>query len=383
MPSIIAISTSVPKYFTNKERFVEFYSDAVKPADPISFAHKLGFLARKTKIDKRYSCIPDFNGGEPELFKDGEYLPAITKRMDVYKEKIIPLAGNAIELLFRDTKLKASDVTHFITVSCTGLTAPGIEFELAQRFDLLHTEKFGLYFLGCYAAMKALKQANYIARADPKACVLIVCAELCSLHFNPSEQDQDIIANLLFADGASAAFVCGDESEHVKNKIVLKIDQIGSSYIPDTSGLMTWDIGASNFIMYLNKHIASKIRECILPIVNDFLSESIGSIDYWAVHPGGVKIVEAVQDKLDLEESMIEDSMEVLKNFGNMSSPTILFILNNIFNRIKNEKSPLSKSIFSCAFGPGINIEMIRFSSVNSSPAIKINSQLKEHELKV
>lgn len=148
MPSILAISTSVPEYFTDKERFIAFYKDAVKPVDPISFTHKLGFLARKTKIEKRYSCIPDFNGGEPELFKDGQYLPGINKRMEVYKEKIIPLATDAIKSLFQDTKVRASDVTHFITVSCTGLSAPGIEFELADGLVYFILKSLAFIFWG-------------------------------------------------------------------------------------------------------------------------------------------------------------------------------------------------------------------------------------------
>jgi alpha-pyrone synthase len=366
MSSIIAISTSVPEFSAEKEDFFKFYEKALKPADPVSFSHKLQFLGRKTKIEKRYSCLPDFKGAETELFKNENYRPAIEERMELYKKKIIPLATDAIDKLFFDTKLRPSDVTHLITVSCTGLAAPGIEFQLAEHYGLQHAEKTGLNFLGCYAAMKALKQAHYIAQADPKACVLIICAELCSIHFYPSEIDEDIVANLLFADGASAAIVMGDENAYVKDKTVLKLNDLGSAYIPNTFDLMTWDIGPSNFKMHLSKYIAGTIKENILPVVSDFLKGHISTIDFWAIHPGGVKIVEAVKDKLNLNGSNVEDSMNVLKNYGNMSSPTILFILSSIFNKIKNDPSQESKNIFSCAFGPGINIEMIRFSSVNN-----------------
>jgi alpha-pyrone synthase len=367
MSSIIAISTSVPGFSAEKEDFLEFYMKALQPADPSSFSHKLNFLNRKTKIEKRYSCLPDFKGTEMELFKNENYIPAIEERMELYGKKIIPLATDAIDKLFFDTKLRPSDVTHLITVSCTGLRAPGIEFQLAEYYGLRHAEKTGLNFLGCYAAIKALKQAHYIAQADPKACVLIICAELCSIHFYPSDVDEDIVANLLFADGASAAMVMGDENAYVKDKIVLKLNDLGSACIPNTFNLMTWNIGPSNFKMHLSKHIAGTIRENILPVVSDFLKEQISSIDFWAIHPGGVKIVEAVRDKLNLSESNVEDSMNVLKNYGNMSSPTILFILSSIFNKIKNDPSHEPKNIFSCAFGPGINIEMIRLSSVNNA----------------
>ncbi len=367
MSSILSISTSVPGFSANKEDFLRFYTGALKPSDPASFSHKLNFISLKTKIEKRYSCIPDFQGGASELFKGEGKVPSVEERMDIYKEKIIPLATSAIDKVFKDTGLKPSDITHLITVSCTGLTAPGIEFQLAEHYGLQHAEKIGLNFLGCYAAIKALKQAHYIASAEPHSCVLIICVELCSLHFYPSEIDEDIVANLLFADGASAALVCGDKSSHIEKKIVLRLEDIGSAYIPDTFDLMTWDISPTHFKMHLNKNIASVIKENILPVVTDFLKGHITEMDFWAIHPGGVKIVEAVRDKLNLTEENVEDSMNILKNYGNMSSPTILFILKSIFDKIKKSEEDEPKKIVACAFGPGINIEMLRLSSVNTA----------------
>jgi len=381
MSAILSISTAVPEHPTDKEDFLRFYTNALKPGDPSSFSHKLNFISLKTKIEKRYSCVPDFKGDAFELFDDGTGIPSIEKRMDIYKEKIIPLATQAIDKVLRDTKLEPSQITHLITVSCTGLTAPGIEFQLAEHYGLQHAEKVGLNFLGCYAAIKALKQAHYIAQAEPNACVLILCAELCSLHFFPSDVDEDMVANLLFADGASAAIVCGDKSKHLTNKTVLRVEDLGSSYIPETSGLMTWDLSPTHFKMHLNKNIAATIKENILPVVTEFLKSHINEIDFWAIHPGGVKIVEAVRDKLNLDESNVEDSMSVLKNYGNMSSPTILFILSSIFNKIKNVPLEESKNIFSCAFGPGINIEMLRLSSINT--ALITNPVVEDHAFEV
>jgi len=381
MSAILSITTSVPQFSADKEDFLQFYTKALKPSDAVSFAHKLNFLSLKTKIEKRYSCIPDFKGDTCELFSEDAYVPSVEERMDVYIKKIIPLATDAIDKIFAETKLQPSQVTHLITVSCTGLTAPGIEFRIAEHYGMQHAEKIGLNFLGCYAAIKALKQAHYIAQADPNACILIICAELCSLHFFPSDLDEDIVANLLFSDGASAAIVCGDQSSHIKNKVVLRLEDLGSSYIPDTFGLMTWNVTPSNFRMHLSKNIANTIRENILPVVTDFLKSHISEMDFWAIHPGGVKIVEAVRDKLNLNENNVEDSMNVLKNYGNMSSPTILFILSSIFNKVKNSDTAEPKNIFSCAFGPGINIEMIRFSSVNT--ALVNNSIVEDHAFEV
>lgn len=367
MAYIIDIATAVPEYTVSSEELVEFYSRALLSKTEESTKQKLTLFNEKTKIQQRYSCIPDFNGEENELFMDDNFDQSVEKRTELYKKKILPLASSAIDKLFFKTSIKPKEITHLITVSCTGLFAPGFEFLVAEKHGLQHAEKLALNFLGCYAAIKALKQANYIAEARPDACILIICAELCSLHFSPSLSDEDIIANLLFADGAAATFVCGKDNIRSKNKVVLNIDEVGTSYIPNTLDLMTWDISSSAFRMYLNKKIVNSIKENIYPVVTDFL---IGNKpDYWAIHPGGIKIVQAVKESLDLKEGDIQDSIEVLKDYGNMSSPTILFVLEKIFDKIKDAPRLENKKVFCCAFGPGLSIEMISFSSVLNSQA--------------
>ena len=383
MSYILDITTAVPEYCIEKEDLLRFYPQACQLSDVNLFRQKLNFLYGKTKIDKRFTCIPDFTGQGLELFTNGNYEQSIEKRMSVYKEKALPLASKAIDKLFLDTAVKPEEITHLITVSCTGLSAPGMEFLVAERYGLQHCEKIGLNFLGCYAAMKALKQAHYIADSNKGACILVVCVELCSIHFFPSEVDEDIVANLLFADGAAAVMVCGEKNEHVKNKVVLKIGDIGSTYVPDTFELMTWNVTSSAFRMFLSKRIVNTIKKNIHSVVHDFLRGKESEIDYWAIHPGGVKIVEAVQEELKLTYENVEDSLYVLQQYGNMSSPTILFILNDIFNKIKTRENTESKKIFSCAFGPGLNIEMICFSSLNTDTTTKTNFVTTNHAIQI
>jgi len=372
MSYILNISTAVPEFKIEKEDMVRFYSQAIAPEETTPYLiKKLNFLSKKTKINSRYSCIPDYNGNEQELHTGGNYKQPVEKRMEVYRKKIMPLAAKAIDKLLIQTGVKPRDVTHLITVSCTGLTAPGFEFLVAEHYELQHAEKLAINFLGCYAAIKALKHAHYIAQANPNACILIVSAELCSLHFYPAVSDEDVIANLLFADGAAAVIVCGKENKHIKNKVVLAIDSIGSAYIPNTLELMTWNISSSAFRMYLNKNIAKVIKENIEPVVKIFLSDNSSEIDHWAIHPGGISIIEAVKESLHLTESNVAESMSTMQEFGNMSSPTILFILNKIFHKIKNSGEPDNKKIFSCAFGPGLSIEMIHLTSVDKTPISK------------
>jgi len=364
MAVILDISTAVPEYPIANEDLVKFYARSLAASGMPDITRKLSFLAEKTKIVQRYGCIPDFAGKEYELFTASNYDQPVEKRMDIYKRKVLKLATEAIDPLLLQNQIKPEGITHLITVSCTGLFAPGLEFLIADHYDLQNTEKLALNFLGCYAGIKALKHAHYITQAEPEACVLIVSVELCSLHFHPSVIDEDIIANLLFADGAAAVLVCGDDNSYINKQLVLNIDAIGAACIPNSADLMTWDISSSAFRMYLSKHLVNTIKDNIDAAVNGFLLEKREDTDYWAIHPGGVRIVEAVKESLHLNDSNVEDSLHVLRNYGNMSSPTILFILHRMLNKIRYADDTSNKSIFACAFGPGLTVEMIQLTSV-------------------
>ncbi|MBA2612557.1 MAG: type III polyketide synthase [Bacteroidetes bacterium] len=378
MSYILNISTAVPEFKIENEELINFYSKAVATQDPSRFEQKINFLNRKTKIESRFSCIPDYKGSNYELFNDHNYKQPVEKRMEIYNKKILPLASTAIDRIFAESDVTVKEVTHLITVSCTGLIAPGLEFLVAEQYGLQHTEKIALNFLGCYAALKALKYAHHIATSDPDACILIVSAELCSLHFYPSDLDEDIIANLLFADGAAAVLMCGDKNKHIENNIVLQIDDIGSAFIPNTAELMTWGITSSAFKMFLSPDVVGAIKENIQHVVTNFLGDNMPQTDLWAIHPGGVKIVEAVQQSLNLTDNNVSDSMSVLKQYGNMSSPTILFILCSMLNKIKANKIE-NKKIFACAFGPGLNVELLSLSSFNPNDHYIFQHSVKKH----
>ncbi|OYU84679.1 MAG: hypothetical protein CFE24_05095 [Flavobacterium sp. BFFFF2] len=383
MSYILNISTAVPEYQIGKEDLTRFYLQAFHPDQANHFIKKLYVLNRKTKIERRYSCIPDYQGNNYELYTNGDFMQPIEKRMQLYKVKIMPLASQAIDKVLRQSTIKPADFTHLITVSCTGLMAPGLEFMIAEKYGLEHTEKSAVNFLGCYAGLKALKQAHYIAQSTPHACILIVSAELCSLHFYPSDVNEDIIANLLFADGAAAVIVCGNKSEHAQHKVVLQMDHIGSASVPNTADLMKWDISSTAFRMHLSAQVVGAIKAHIHDVVAHFLGNEKADIDYWAIHPGGVKIVEAVQQSLHLQDDQVAESMQIMQQYGNMSSPTILFILSSIFNKIKNADEMESKKIFSCAFGPGLNMEMVSLSSVNTSHLNLSNPIHQNHAVEV
>lgn len=381
MSYIVDIATAVPKHSVSNTEFLNFYSNAIEASGLEPISRKLNIISDKTKIKNRHTCIPDFKGVSEELFTNGKYEQTVERRTEVYKEKIMPLAISAIDKLLRQTNCKPNEITHLITVSCTGVFAPGFEFLVADHFGLRHTEKLGLNFLGCYAAVKAIKHAHYIASAIPSACILIICAELCSLHFTPSNADDDILSNLLFADGAAAVLVVGNEHKKSVNKTVLDISAISSASIPHTLDLMTWNISSSAFKMHLSKYIVDAIRENVSNAINSFINEASSTSDYWAIHPGGVRIVEAVKESLELTENDVQDSLAILENYGNMSSPTILFVLQRIFDKIKKDESNENKNIVTCAFGPGLTIEMMNLVVVNTTAKNMATKTLSDYAI--
>lgn len=370
MPYILDIATAVPDHAISNKQVIDFYSRFLDQNNASSLREKLPLIVENSKITNRYSCIPDFTGEGADLFDSPEYNPRVEDRLSLYAEHVLPLSIKAIDSLLVKTLFLPSDITHIITVSCTGVMAPGLEFLISEYYNLQHAEKSAINFLGCYAALKALTQANHITKSEPGACVLIVCTELCSLHFNASTRMEDVIANLIFADGAAAMLVCGDKSPHIQNKVVLHIDSMGSAYIPGTLEHMTWSVTSSAFRMYLSRNIATAIKDTILSATSRFLVEKRPHIDHWAIHPGGIRIIQAVQHGLLLSDKEVEDSLSILQEYGNMSSPTILFILKKIFDRIKESPASGNETIFSCAFGPGLNIEMMQLSAVDTSTPI-------------
>ncbi|MBA3665203.1 MAG: type III polyketide synthase [Bacteroidetes bacterium] len=367
MSCIIDIATAVPEFTIEKGDLERFYSEAAGNSDKEFFLKKLNFLNRKTSINKRHSSIPDYNGADFELYKNGNYTASVDDRMALYKTKVLPLASTAIDKVLQQTGIASTEITHLVTVSCTGQFAPGFEFLVARHYGLEHIEKTALNFLGCYAGVKALKQANYIALSDPDACVLIVCAELCSLHFYPSFSDEDMVANLLFSDGAAAVIVCGERNRHVQDKVVLKLDNVATAIIPGSAELMTWDITSTAFRMFLSKDIVKMLQENIQPVIKNFLGRENGNISHWAIHPGGVKIVEAVQEAMGLNKEQLKESYDTLRDYGNMSSPTILFILKKMLDDLKSKGNLGDENIFVAAFGPGINVEMITLACIDNS----------------
>ncbi len=365
MPFITDIATAVPEFEISNSRVLDFYSRFLTKQNEHALRDKLPLIIENSKIKTRYSCIPDYSENNYKLFSENDYNPSIENRLEQYKKNVVPLSINAIDTLISESGLLTGNVTHIITVSCTGLLAPGLEFYLSEYYDMQRAEKHAVNYLGCYAAIKAINLANHIARSVPEACILIVCTELCSLHFNASVKMEDVIANLIFADGSAALLICGDKSSHLKNKEALRICSMGSAYIPDTFEYMTWNITASSFRMFLSRQISASIKENIKREADLFLNTNQNKISQYAIHPGGIRILNAVSEGLQLNPLFLKDSLAVLESYGNMSSPTILFIIKRLFDNLKGKPMKAKNDLFCCAFGPGLNIEMMHLSPVS------------------
>ena len=354
LSKIISIGTAVPVYKHEQEKIFEFMSRVYAINDVEK--RKLKFLYRHSGIKSRYSVLADYGlpANEWNFFVPTENLelfPSIEKRMKAFRAYAAPLSVKAIDECLNGFKNK--NITHLITVSCTGMSAPGLDLELIERLGLPATTwRTSINFMGCYAAIHALKLADAICKADMNANVLIVCVELCTLHFQKKYTPDNIASGILFSDGAAAVLVTGKDEDDGMN-----IDHFYSSVSFKSKQEMVWELSSTGFLLTLSGYIPELIEEDFSHIVNECLVETSlekEDITHWCIHPGGKKILEAVHNSLQFTDGQLRDCYDILREFGNMSSPTILFVLKKIRESLNKEQR---NTIFGAAFGPGLTIE--------------------------
>lgn len=256
--------------------------------------------------------------------------------------------------------VEAGDVTHVVTISCTGFYAPGPDYQIVRGLGLDPTvRRSHLGFMGCYAALPGLRQAKAICAADPEAVVLVVSAELCTLHVRTSDDPDTIVASSLFGDGAAAAVVTGRELE--SSGPVLRLDDFETVLTPVGEEAMAWSIGDNGFEMVLGTYVPhiidGHIVEALAPLLGrdgSLRGRSYAEIERWAVHPGGRSIVDKVEARLGLAAEQVAASREVLREYGNMSSATVLFVLKRI---LEDPSAGAGARVCAMAFGPGLTVE--------------------------
>jgi predicted naringenin-chalcone synthase len=356
LSKIISIGTAVPAYRHRQEDILPFMQ-RIYALDGQS-NRKLKFLYQQCGIEWRYSVIPDYTRPitEWEFYPPTENLepfPSLEQRMALYREYAAALSASAIGRCI-EGKGKATRITHLITVSCTGVSAPGLDLELVEALGLPVTMfRTSINFMGCYAAVHALKLADALIARDTDARVLIVCTELCTLHFQQEPTIDNMLSSLLFADGAAAVLVTPDDDP--AEGITLK--GFYSEIVPKGKSEMTWDLSSTGFQMTLSHYVADLIEADFTGLVGRAL-EKTGlrqqQVSHWCIHPGGKKILDTIAKSLSLPGSHLADSYETLKLFGNMSSPTILFVLQRMMARLEHGRP---NRIFGAAFGPGLTME--------------------------
>jgi predicted naringenin-chalcone synthase len=233
--------------------------------------------------------------------------------------------------------------------------APGLDIDLVKQLKLKSTvQRTAINFMGCYAAFNALKIADAFCKTDPNAKVLIVCTELCSLHFQREGTEDNILANALFGDGSAALMV----EANTPGSLKLQIENFHSDLSKDGEQFMAWTVGDLGFEMKLSAYVPDIIKGGIKELTNSLLkkiSKTLSDIKHFAIHPGGRKILQAIETELGIEKQQNAPAYKVLEQFGNMSSPTVLFVLNEVITHLttanKNER------ILSFAFGPGLTLE--------------------------
>lgn len=354
MSKIISIGTAVPAYCHQQMDILEFMQKIYAASE--TDKRKLRFLYQQSAIKQRYSVIADYsrNINEWKFYPQSENLepfPSLEQRMAVYNKQAPLLSVDAVRNCLNHVH-DPKKITHLITVSCTGMSAPGLDLQLVELMDLeKNIFRTSVNFMGCYAAIHALKIADAFCRADVKAQVLIVCTELCTIHFQREATMDNMAASLLFGDGSAAALITSNENDLPG----LYIDDFYSEVIPKGKRDMAWELSSTGFLMTLSGYIPELIQEDFLRITERALGKeniSINQITNWCIHPGGKRILEAIQKSLCFENGQLKPSYEVLEEFGNLSSASILFVLKKTMEQNKN-----IKKMFAAAFGPGLTVE--------------------------
>ncbi len=309
-------------------------------------------MAERSGIDHRWSVLPPSPGGGSPVELGGFYhgdSPPTSERMRLYAEAAPELAMRAIRRL--EEQAPIDGVTHLVVASCTGFMAPGIDQIIAGRLGLDDVERTLVGFMGCYAAVAALRLARHIVRSEPQARVLVVTVELSSIHLADEQEIEPLLAMLQFADGSAAALVTSEQdgfAMHGPFAIAL----------PDSEELIRWNIGDNGFAMHLSGEVPSRIAAALQqPEVRArlFNGWARDDIEGWAVHAGGRSILDAVERGLDLDQGALFASRDVLARYGNMSSSTLMFVLAELIGR-----PGIGKGI-ALAFGPGLAAEGFHF----------------------
>jgi predicted naringenin-chalcone synthase len=356
---ITSIGTANPEFAYSQSDILSFMLRALSPDSEEE--RKLRALYRASGIKNRYSVLPDYqpNTSNYLLYPHHPQLlpsPTVGERMKIYQKEALPLAIKAVEnCLAKVNHLKKREITHIVVVSCTGMYAPGLDIDLMEKMGFnSHIQRVAIQFMGCYGAFNGLKVADALCKTSPNAKVLVVCTELCSLHFQHSKSDDQLLAAALFADGAASVLI----ENQPNSEFNFALHHFWCDVFSEGKRDMAWRIADLGFEMVLSSYVPDLLGKGIKTLIERLIANANmkwSEIELFAIHPGGKRILEEIEKALNIEKEQNHFSYEVLKNYGNMSSVTVLFVLEKILNSLT--KNDLEKKVLSMAFGPGLTVE--------------------------
>jgi predicted naringenin-chalcone synthase len=365
MPSYIhTVQTAVPQYSYRQDELRDRMKEIVPGSDRDE--RIIHHIYHRSGIDTRHSVVDDFRkAASHQLFFNGQGAsPGTKSRNEIYIREGRKLFVEVARKLIDSPELTPDQITHLITVSCTGFYAPGPDYDIIKTLGLSpKIERYHLGFMGCYAAIPALKMADQICRADPGANVMVVSVELCTLHFQASPKMDDLLSASVFADGGAGAIV----SSRLPESSGYQIDGFASAITEKGKGDMAWSIGDSGFNMVLSNYIPDLLEEGLQPFLSPVLQQykiDLEDIVQWGVHPGGRAILDKVEKTFSLPEGALSASRKVLSKYGNMSSATVLFVLKELLEMRASRKNGRTLAM---AFGPGLTLESALLTKISSS----------------
>jgi predicted naringenin-chalcone synthase len=356
MSYIYSIETANPEFLHSQKAVTDFYCGTLNGNDNDgSIARRIRVLSKKSGINSRYSVLSDFSEPhESRSFFPGAHealLPGLSARMKLFREKAVSLCAESVRKIQGFERIR-SEITHIITVSCTGLSAPGLELQLIGELGLSNTTaRAAVNFMGCNAGILGLRQAHQICHAEPGAVVLLCCVELCSIHFQQDYTEDYLLSNLLFGDGASASII-SNRNDLPGDPPLIGIKSFKSMVVPEGRGDMAWDLSENGFLMRLSPEVSRLLSKSIHELFDGEIKRE--DIRHWAIHPGGRRILDDLCNTMNFDKVALNASYQVLEQYGNMSSVTIFYVIKQI---LADQSNQPGDKVFAAAFGPGLTIE--------------------------
>lgn len=365
VPAIMGMGSAVPPYQIDQAHLCNELVAALH--DQPALGRWLRALYRLSGIETRYSCLLDAarapGASRFAPTRRCDEAPTTAERMAIYEREVVEIGVQAATRALTDYAAGAglslatatAQITHLITVSCTGFFAPGLDVAITKRLGLrVDLQRTHIGFMGCSAAFNATRAAADIVGAHPDAKVLVVCAELCTIHAQPALDRVNLTVMSLFADGAAACVVANGSAGTGE---CMLLDTYHTCVVAGTDDAMRWRIGDHGFQMHLSPQIPRLLGQIVPDAVADLLAGRPRP-DHWAIHPGGPGIVDQVGAALDLSRAQTEPSWQTLRTYGNMSSATILFVLQELRDRLRARRSDVPAPLVAMAFGPGLVAEL-------------------------